>query len=181
MKKIALLALLATALAVPSIAAADVPKGSLGGVGLLNSGGGPNFQLGIGALDGGTSYVGKENDRSGNCSGDSGTVVVNGAVSLPVVCAHFVSSSRCCPGSPKMRIAYGNGPSYTVLKVVDNGIPNAAGQSPDTVASGNVNSLADAQSWVNTGAIGSGHPSGWMPLTLLPDPVGFNSDYQVHA
>ena len=181
MKKFALLALLAAALAIPSVAAADPAQGSLTGVGLLRNGG-TNFELGATVIDGGTSYVGKENDRSGNCSGDIGSVLINEAVSFNVVCAHFVASSRCCnAGSPKMRFAYGSGPSYNVIKVVDNGIPNPAGQSPDLVSFGIVNSLAEAQSWVNLGAIGSGNPSGWMSLTLLPDPISFNSDYQVHA
>ncbi len=133
MKKFALLAalaLLAATLAIPSVAAVDPAQGSLTGVGLLRNGG-TNFELGATVIDGGTSYVGKENDRSGNCSGDIGSVLINEAVSFNVVCAHFVASSRCCnAGSPKMRFAYGSGPSYNVIKVVDNGIPNPAGQSP---------------------------------------------------
>ena len=167
-------------LAVPSIAAAAIPQGALSGVGLLTSGG-TNFQLGATVSDGGTSYVGLQNDRSGNCDGDSGTVVINQAVFFNVVCAHFISSSGCCsPGKPKMRFAYGSGPTYNVVRITDNGIPNAAGQSPDTVAVGFANSLTQAIAWVNTGAVGSGNPLGWTFPTLLPDAESFNSDYQVH-
>ena len=51
--------------------------------------------------DGGTAYVGVENDQSGNCDGDSGTVMVAGT-KYDVVCAHFVAhSGDFNTGSPK--------------------------------------------------------------------------------
>ena len=104
MRKFALLALLAAALAVPSIAAAATPQGHLTGSANLN--GGALFPVDV--TDGGTSYVGLENDRSGNCDGDSGTVTL-GVTTESVLCAHFVASSRRLnTGSPKMRFAIQN-------------------------------------------------------------------------
>ena len=121
-KKFALLAVVAAALAVPSIAAAAIPRGSL--VGLGSIGGTTPFDFNATVLDGGTdeTYIGKENDRSGNCDGDSGSVLINGAAIFNIVCAHFVASSRCCNiGSPKMRFAWGSGP-YDVVRITDNGL-----------------------------------------------------------
>jgi hypothetical protein len=145
-----LLALFAAALAAPSIASAATPQGKLTGsatfvispVAVVNP-----------VVDGGTDplYIGKENDKSGNCNGDSGTFTDLGGTH-DVLCVHFVASSGCCnAGSPKMRFAYQNpSGSYEVIRITDNGA------STDTVAFGNVNSLATAVSWVNKGAIGSG-------------------------
>ena len=72
-------------------------------------------------------YIGTENDKSGNCDGDSG--ILDG---YTVVCAHFVASSKCCnAGSPRMRFAYQRLSNYFVIaKITDNGA------STDTVALG---------------------------------------------
>ena len=91
--------------------------------------------------DGGTSYVGPENDRSGNCDGDSGTVTL-GVTTESVLCAHFVASSRGLnTGSPKMRFAIQNTGTdfYAVFRITDNGA------STDTVAVGSTDSLAAAE------------------------------------
>jgi hypothetical protein len=58
-----------------------------------------------------------------------------------------------------MRFAWGSGP-YDVARITDNGLNVRA--PTDTFAVGFVNTLAEAQAWVNTGAVGSGHSSpGW--------------------
>jgi len=176
MRKLALLAVCAgVLLALPTIAAAAIPQGSL--VGLGSIGGTTPFDFNATVLDGGTdaTYIGKENDRSGNCDGDSGSVLINGAAMFNIVCAHFVASSGCCNiGSPKMRFAWGSPGAFDVARITDNGLNLAA--PTDTFAIGFVNTLAEAIAWVNTGAVGSGHASGWSYRPVLP-----NSDYVVHA
>ncbi len=118
MRKFALLALLATALAVPSIAAADTAQGNLTGASALT--GYASYTIFPTVTDGGTSYVGAENDFSGNCDGDTGGVLVNG-VPRAVVCAHFVAASGCCDaGRPKMRFAVQEGTSYRITRITDN-------------------------------------------------------------
>ena len=175
-RKFALLAVLAAALAVPSMAAASA--GTLTGVGAI--GGATPFDLGVGMSDGGATFFGLENDRSGNCDGDSGTVTINGALVFNIVCAHFVASSRCCNiGSPKMRFAWDNGSTYVVGRITDIGTKDASGQSPDTLATGVVSSLAAAKAWVNLGKVGSGAPFGWSYSTLLPNLASELGDYLV--
>jgi hypothetical protein len=169
MRKFALFAVLAAALAVPSVAAAFA--GTLTGVGTI--GGATPFDLGVGISEGGAAFFGLENDHSGACTDDTGTVTINGALTFNIVCAHFVASSRGFnAGSPKMRFAWGSGP-YNVARITDNGLNLRA--PTDTFAVGTVNTLAEAIAWVNTGAVGSGHSSpGWDFR-----PVLINSDYAV--
>src|SRR6266566_326510 len=57
-------------------------------------------------IDGGTTYVGVENDFSGSCSNDAGAIEFPAFLGS-IVCAHFVASSRDGSG-PKMRFAYLN-------------------------------------------------------------------------
>ena len=74
-------------------------------------------------IDGGTTFVGLENDKSGNCAGDSGQVLL-GTTLTNVVCAHYVASSGCCTtGSPKMRFAVQNPQTGAlfVFRITDNG------------------------------------------------------------
>jgi hypothetical protein len=156
--KLALLAVCVGAfLAAPGIAAADPPQGKLTGSAHVNGG---TFAITTTVTDGGTSYVGLENDLSGNCNGDSGTVIFS-ATTFSVVCAHFVLHSGCClAGSPKMRFAInvGTPPAvpYRVFRITDNGA------STDTEAVAFADSLATAQSMVNTGVVGSGYTfSAW--------------------
>ena len=71
-----LLVLFTAALAGPSVAAADTAQGKLTGDATVGT---PLFftlHVITTVVDGGTSYVGKENDRSGNCNDDSGSVFV---------------------------------------------------------------------------------------------------------
>jgi hypothetical protein len=104
MRKFVLLALLAAALAVPSMAAAFA--GTLTGVGDI--GGTTPFSLGVNVLDGGTgTYFGLENDHSGSCSGDSGTVTINAGVTFNVVCAHFVASSAAATPEAQRCVSHG--------------------------------------------------------------------------
>jgi hypothetical protein len=121
-------------------------------------------------IDGGTSYVGAENDRSGNCDADSGTVTVNGTTALNVVCAHYVTSSGCCnAGSPKMRFAYLISFNfYGIVRITDNGA------STDTVAFSSVIGEANAEACVNRGARGGGC-AGWVFYTIT------SGDYTITA
>jgi hypothetical protein len=164
MRKFALLALLAAALAVPSIAAAAMAQGKLTGAATI---GDPlccsNFIIvnGQPVTDGGTTFVGLENDRSGNCVGDSGQVLLGTSAAVNVVCAHYVASSGCCStGSPKMRFAVQlqNG-GFLIFRITDNGVAG------DTWAEGQpfVDTLAQVTAWVNTGRIGAGFADGsWL-------------------
>jgi hypothetical protein len=163
MKKLALLVLFAAVLAVPSIAAAKtLLPATMSGSATVN---GITVGIGNAMEDGGqfSDFSGLENDKSGNCQDDGGTVTVN-STTFNVVCVHWVESSGCCsPGSQKMRFAYQVGPSnYAVIRITDNG------GSPDTYAIGNTTSLTNAVSWVNLGASGSGHhtSSAWTFLNI---------------
>jgi hypothetical protein len=149
-RKLALLAVFVSGLAVPGIAAAATPQGQLTGTGAI---GGFAISISTPVKDGGTSDVGLENDYSGTCAGDTGVVERSGFVS-PIVCAHYVVSSGCCnAGSPKMRFAYPNvAGTYTVVRITDNGA------SPDSLGVGTTNDLLLAQAWVQKGAQGAGLP-----------------------
>jgi len=167
---------LAVALAAPSIAAADTPQGRLGGHAFI---GPTNISVGFGdfpVIDGGTTFVGLENDKSGSCSGDTGKVGVNGTT-FDVVCAHYVASSgHFNTGSQKMRFMYDSTPPvaapaasvYTVVRITD-----SVG-STDTFAWGTTNSISDATEWVNRGVKGSGHPFSNWSFESVSD-----GDYQV--
>ena len=172
MRKFALLALAAAALAVPSIAAADTAAGKLTGSATF---GGNTFQITSTVVDGGTSSVGLENDKSGTCVGDSGTIVIN-LLTVSVACAHYVASSHD-NGNPKMRLAYSIGPGYQIARIADNGPVNQdTGLSPDTFAIGQVLvSAAQARDWVNKGAIGSGVGFGW----AYQGPLDTGGDYTI--
>ncbi len=122
-------------------------------------------------VDGGTDplYIGKENDKSGNCEGDSGTITLRvPSVTVPVVCAHFVLQSGCCnAGSPKMRFAFGPfgccANQYWVARIMDHGVAtvDTYGQFLPVVG------LANARAWVNKGAQGSGNLfSAWSFLAV---------------
>lgn len=154
MRKFALVALIAAALAVPGIAAAAAPQGKLTGSATIF---GAPFPVSANdpVIDGGTSYVGLENDQSGNCNGDSGSIM-QGSFTLAVVCAHYVASSKCCnPGSPKMRFAFANVAGYTVVRITDNGA------SGDTFAFQMVDTLEQARAAVNKGWRGGGVGGSW--------------------
>ena len=172
--KFALLVLLVTALAVPSIAAAATPQGKLTGAGAA---GGGVFGIVDPVIDGGDMFVGAGNDNSGNCNGDSGTVAVG--VNTNVVCAHYVASSGCCnTGSPKMRLAFLDASGfYLVAAITDNGPVNpTTGLSPDTFMLGAIPTLAEATAWVNRGRIGSAAAgASWSLLAIS------SGDYTVTA
>ena len=174
MRKFALLAVLAAALAAPSIAFADTAQGRMTGFGTVGPTNIPFYTPETTVIDGGTSYVGLENDKSGSCSGDGGTVVVD-TTFFSVICAHYVASSgHFNTGSPKMRFAYVSGTNtWTIVRITDNS-PFGTTPSTDTFAWGTTNSLADATDWVNRGVKGSGHPfSNWGFLTVT------SGDYSV--
>jgi len=162
MRKFLLLAVLAAALAVPSMAAAATPQGNLTGSATID--GSFTFAIRGTVIDGGmNTYVGLENDFSGKCHGDDGSVVVAGVLHN-VFCAHFVASSGCCnTGNPKMRLAYQVGPEFRVVRITDNG------DSPDTWAIGIVSTFDEARAWVNLGAVGSSHPGGWTFSSVVGD------------
>ena len=163
MKKYTAICAVLGALVWAGVAAADAPQGKLTGSG-TTVGANETIDITQTVTDGGTSYVGLANDRSGNCDGDTGTITHNGT-SFDIVCAHFVASSRgFFAGNPKMRFAFALVPGavWEIVRIVDNGTGN------DTFASGFVFSLADAQAWVNVGAVGSDHTGvqGWSTFSL---------------
>ena len=152
MKKCVAVCAVLAALVWVGVAVADTAQGKLTGSASV---GGGNLTMNN-VIDGGTSYVGLENDYSGNCNGDSGSVTTNRGT-FNIVCAHYVASSGCCnAGSPKMRFAWFEGGSYTVVRITDNVFQT------DTVAVSRVSTLGQADAWVNLGAIGSGNAAlGW--------------------
>ena len=162
MRKFALLAVLAAALAVPSVAAAATPQGKLTGSATL--GGFGELTITTAILDGGTSYVGLENDRSGNCSGDTGAVTYNSAPAT-ISCAHFTASSRDGSGQ-KMRFAFqepGFPSCYSVFRVSDGGATDKVG---GISLCGNFASYV-AQQIVNVGLVsGAGAGSLWTFSTV---------------
>jgi hypothetical protein len=150
-------------------AAAAAPQGKLTGSATV-FGGTYAISATDPVIDGGTSYVDLENDKSGNCNGDSGSRDFAPGFLIPVVCAHYVASSGCCNiGSPTMRFATAALVGYAVYRITDNGA------SPDTFAAGNVGTLAQAQAWVNQGARGCHCGAVWV---FAPTLVG---DYTVTA
>ena len=165
MKKVALLALLAAALAVPSIADAATPQGKLTGSAAITGVGQVTITTTI--TDGGVDYVGLENDKSGNCTGDSGALTI-GSVAESIVCAHFVASSRDGSG-PKMRFAIQNPATaecYVVSRISDGGA-----QGTDKVGVANICSpiaLALAKAWVNVGPVGAGFGGFGNPWLFSP-------------
>jgi len=162
MKKLTILFAVLAAILGTGVARAATPQGKLTGGALVDAQGPLSGRVEAGApiLDGGTTFVGVENDLSGNCDGDSGTVKVRlfDDAFHNIVCAHFVLHSGDT-GNPKMRFAYRSAiGQWTVVRIVDNGSPG----KNDTIAFGFVETLADAIEWVNKGAVGSGRPfSAW--------------------
>ena len=131
------------------VAGAATPQGKLTGTGTF-AGIRASLAITTTITDGGDNAVGLENDRSGNCTGDSGQVFFVG-LSFDVFCAHYVAQSRDGSG-PKMRFAFPAGVGfYSIWRISD------GGAQPDKAAVGTATSLAEALAWVNTGAIGSGH------------------------
>jgi hypothetical protein len=160
MKKYAAICATLAALAWTGVAAADTAQGKLTGSAVAF---GTTLAITSPVIDGGTTYVGKENDYSGNCNNDSGAVTLDGAAET-IVCAHFVAASRDGSG-PKMRFAF---PSpvccfcYEVWRISDGGA-----QGTDKVGIGFAcspswpTSLAHAQSVVNRGSVGGLGVSLW--------------------
>src|SRR5262245_2522775 len=112
-KHVAICATLA-ALAWAGVAAADTPQGKLTGGAFI--GGNMPWEIVSPSIDGGTSFVGLENDKSGNCNGDSGSIGP-GSVFVNVVCADYIASSRDGSGA-KMRLAIPFNPFGTLYKVI---------------------------------------------------------------
>jgi len=165
MKKYVVICATLVALAWVGVAAAAAPQGKLTGSALRGSPLHGTFTITSPVIDGGMTFVGLENDQSGNCDGDSGIVTITGNTpfNFRVVCAHYVASSGCCnAGSPKMRFAFQvNSAEFVVVRVTDNG------DSPDTFGAATVtaSSLAQAQAMVNTGVKGGGGGS-WIFASL---------------
>jgi hypothetical protein len=170
--KLALLAVCVGAfLVAPGIAASKtLLPATLSGSATVN---GKAVAIGVGGVtaDPFSPYDGAGNDLSGTCDVDprgANTVIVN-STTFNVVCAHYVAASGCCnAGSQKMRFAYQVGPStFYVVRITDNG------GSPDTLAIVKTTSFADARSWVNTGASGSGRPFlAWTVLNMTSGDFG---------
>ena len=171
MKKYVAICATLAALAWVGVAAAATPQGKLTGSGTL----GDFLNITNPVIDGGTSYVGLENDNSGACTNDSGLVQLNGTTEA-IVCAHYVAASRDGSG-PKMRFAFENPFApvpgcYDVWRISDGGATDKVGRSgvcgPDA--------LAIAQMWVNRGLVGTGSAA-----TLTPWNLGTTTGFDITA
>ena len=164
MKKYVAICATLTALAWVGVAASAAPQGKL--TGSASAGGTSLPTVTTPVIDGGTSYVGLGNDRSGTCEGDSG-VVQRFSNTYNIVCAHYVASSRDGSG-PKMRFAYVWFHPIAHWWIVEVWRVTDGGAGPDTVALGSdvsdfeATARQIAMQWVNTGRIGSGHPGAWL-------------------
>jgi hypothetical protein len=168
MKKYVAICATLAALAWAGVAAATVPLPPAQITGSATSSGGfLAFEAPV--MDGGASFFGLENDRSGNCNGDSAGIVNFNGILTASVCAHYVAASRDGSG-PKMRFAVFVPGAVTTLWLfrISDGGPNlgddkvgvAMAQLADT-------SNETATAWVNTGRIGSGNAgTGWQFQTL---------------
>ena len=157
------------------VVAAATPQGQLTGTATFGCCTIPGISVTTTVIDGGTSSVGLENDRSGNCAGDSGVVQGPGPggsdISHTIRCAHYVASSRDGSG-PKMRFAYtffepaGNFYSVVVYRISDGGArgTDKVGFGFQTAFDITTARLL-AKEWVNLGQIGSGN-LGWNFVTL---------------
>jgi hypothetical protein len=142
------------------VAAAATPQGKLTGSASVN---GLAVTITTTITDGGTSFVGLENDKSGNCAGDSGVITI-GRTAMDVPCAHYVASSRDGSGA-KMRFAYEESPGgYIPARITDS--PSGDTFKIDLPAA--EVTLAQAQAWVDLGLVGSGSsPSfSWQLLSM---------------
>jgi hypothetical protein len=154
------------ALAWVGVATAATPQGKLTGGAVF--GGGSGLTIVTPIIDGGTSYVGLENDKSGNCNGDSGSVMYFGGV-RDILCAHYVAASRDGSG-PKMRITFGFpvGPylATPVFRISDGG-PNLADDklawTPSNFPCCDVTYVSK---WVNEGRVGAAWSTPWAFQTL---------------
>ena len=119
--------------------------------------------------DGGATYFGLENDRSGNCDGDTGGSVNFNGFLTSSVCAHYVASSRDGTG-PKMRFAVFLTGTFTTLwlfRISDGGSTLGDDTVAYAMAPLAATSNATATAWVNTGRIGSSNAvTGWQFQTL---------------
>jgi hypothetical protein len=161
MKKYVAICGMLAALVWVGVAAADTAQGKLTGSAFLPSYG-YQFTITSPILDGGDSYVGLENDKSGNCNGDSGEVSFGGFVE-PIACAHYVASSRDGSG-PKMRFAVVSpfdSRCYSVWRISDGGATDKVGATSlcGMAGGGGADTLAQAKVIVDLGRIGAG--SGW--------------------
>jgi hypothetical protein len=153
-----LFAVLAT-LTLTGVAAAAAPQGhaitSAGGVNVTATLNITNItlpQAAPGISDGETVNVALKNDKSGDCDGDAGTLIVT-HTGLPntvqaIRCAHFTGSGRMAIAFLDLQLG-----TFVVLFIVD--------ATPDRVYIGSTPgfSLADgtlADKWVNLGWEGSG-------------------------
>jgi hypothetical protein len=165
MKKYVAICATLVALAWVGVAAAATPQGKLTG----SASYGVNLTIVTPIIDGGTSYVGLENDKSGNCDGDTGSVML-GSTTYSILCAHFVASSRDGSG-PKMRFTFGIpvGPvTATPVYRISDGGPNLADDKLAYTPTGFPgNNIPLAEKWVNEGRVGAGWDIPWAFQTLV--------------
>jgi len=162
MKKYVAICVTLAGLAWVGAAAAATPQGELTGSAAGVFGG--TLTITTPVIDGGTSYVGLENDKSGNCSGDTGALTLNGVPSS-IVCAHFTATSHDGTG-PKMRFAFQDPTDancYYVYRISDSGPVDTVGGIYFCTTS---NPLALATSVVNTGTRGGGLGIPWIFTTV---------------
>jgi hypothetical protein len=156
MVKIATLVAVLASLAFAGGASADTAQGHLSGNGSLTVNIGTLiFNMDIdptsAVSDGEQVYVVQKNDKSGDCSGDTGKITILydppidpvDVVTYDIACAHYSGSGRMAFDYRDPRAGV-----YVVVYVVDG--------SPDKVYLGTAPTEALATKWVNLGWQGSG-------------------------
>ncbi len=108
-------------------------------------------------LDGSTAFVNVNNDKSGNCLGDSGTVTVQynhggGNASYPVQCAHYSKTVNMSFSWDDTNLH-----KYVVVQILNQaaGLVIRYGATAGETAA----DAANALKWVNLGTAGSGNPT----------------------
>jgi len=174
-KSVTIIGVVLAALALAGIAWAATPQGKLTGSLKWNTPGQRPFtnfngvstngihQIDIDPLnpiiDGETVYVNKNNDPSGDCDGDSGTITVQytdagaGSMTYPIICAHFSNyASPTHLGNMSFDYFDAHYGAYLVISVVYKG----ATKDP-LVRYGIATDQHNALVWVNTGTVPSGN------------------------
>jgi hypothetical protein len=153
MRKIVLAVIAAFALVFAGIALAAAPQGKLtGGADVATGVGISRIDISGQITDGETVYVARNNDKSGDCNDDAGSVNVrygpgDGAI-YPILCAHYT-------GNQDISVDYFDPvvDAYVVFRIRDRGQPG----SKDIFEYQTTSTASNAKNRVNLGTKGSGN------------------------
>lgn len=163
---VALTAAVVAAFSLAGIASAATPQGHLGGAGNVSTTIGiQRVEVNSTINDGTMSYVGLNNDKSGNCNGDTGQVNVNYTAAngspnsqFTVTCAHFTNTTS--GGWMQFSWHDTNLNTYVVFRIGDRGQNAGLDKFEYTTTA----TATDAQSIVNLGTR-TGSLNGYPALT----------------